>query len=192
MTLADKVECFYWDFRYPDDPAQGQRATGGMTMLAARDFANDPVGATCPMFAHVRKANPRVPTFGFKASDLSLHRIVRRGIPYDDGENKGIMFLAYQARIDEGYEVIQNLWANNEGFGRPTANAESPGVDPTSVWLRRPNNRVIVPLRKGEAAGTFASLPSARTVTARGGGYFFAPSLTALALLAQDGFRGDA
>jgi len=178
--------------KLPHDPAQGQRATGAMTTLAARDFGNDPLGATCPMFAHVRRANPRVPTSGFGADALSLHRIVRRGIPYDDGASKGIMFLAYQARIDEGYEVIQKQWANNQGFGRPPSGGNNPGLDPLSVWSNRPNNSIIVPLRKGVTAGQYTAVPSARTVTARGGGYFFAPSLTALGLLARDGFRGDA
>jgi Dyp-type peroxidase family len=182
--------------QFPSDPAGDERASGEMTALTGRDFAGDPLGATCPMFAHIRKSNPRVPTSSLKASDLSLHRIVRRGIPYVDNAgavaSRGIMFLAYQARIDEGFEFIQDRWSKNPLFGRPASGGEMPGVDPISVSTTRPNNRVIVPLRKGAAAGTFASVPSARTVTARGGGYFFAPSLTALDMLANDRFHPHA
>jgi hypothetical protein len=74
--------------------------------------------------------------------------------PDDTGTvaSKGIMFLAYQARIDKGFEFVQDGWSTNRLFGRPAHGGEMPGVDPISVSTTRTNNRVIVPLRKGAAA----------------------------------------
>jgi Dyp-type peroxidase family len=177
---------------FPRDPALGQRASGAMAWLGARDLAQDPKGATCPMFAHIRRANPRVPTSTVQQDGLRLHRIVRRGIPYKIDNAKGLMFLAYQARINQQYEVVQRHWINNQMFGGTEGGIEEPGYDALSVVTAdRIRNQMLDPLGRGGAADNPAVLSFIvlRTITARGGGYFFAPSLKVLEMLAGEGFR---
>jgi deferrochelatase/peroxidase EfeB len=163
-----------------------------MAWLGARDVAHDPKGVTCPVFAHIRRANPRVPTSTLKQDQLRLHRIVRRGIPYEIDGARGLMFLAYQARIDQQYEVIQRDWINNQSFGGPEEGIIKPGHDVLSVLTdERILNQTLEPLGRGDAADhpEGRSFMLQRTIFARGGGYFFAPSLKALNLLAGEDFR---
>jgi deferrochelatase/peroxidase EfeB len=73
------------------------------------NFRYDPLSQErCPFAAHTRKTNPR--------SDLvttERHRILRRGIPFrpeveeDESADRGLLFKAYQSRIDQGFQFIQ-------------------------------------------------------------------------------------
>jgi deferrochelatase/peroxidase EfeB len=180
--------------RFPTDPAENGWADETMTTIAAGDFAGDPDGAVCPVFGHIRKANPRAETSGLDEVGLRIHRIVRRGIPYEANGKKGLLFVAYQARIDDGYEHIQQGWINDTTFGAPTVDGvDPPGQDPLAVDKSRDVlNQMLVPFRKEGQAAKRVPLDLMRTVTARGGGYFFTPSIQALDLMAQDGFRPPA
>ena len=154
-------------------------------------LATDPDGLRCPITSHVRRANPR-DARGGSAQDsqdvVSRHRIVRRGRSYgtplddaaaragrDDGIPRGLYFISLQASIARGFEFIQQTWLSSPGFhglhaepdpivgnGDGTAHATIPA---RPLRLRLPN------------------VPS--VVTVRGGGYFFMPSLTALARFAR-------
>ena len=184
----------------PTDPGTVDDPPGSAFVLSQRDFSDDERGSRCPLFAHSRKANPRVPIDGVKPSDLRIHRIIRRGIPYDDGVDgsgtpkKGLIFLAYQARIDRGFEYVQDQWLNNPELGLaspdPTRPGDPrdpyPGTDPFSVIdeLQRHPLQTFVPA--GGAIGMDAHVPHAqlRTVTAKGGGYFFTPSIRVIELMA--------
>ncbi|HEX6374408.1 MAG TPA: hypothetical protein VFZ91_01675, partial [Allosphingosinicella sp.] len=96
------------------------------TEAALNDFryaADDPFGRKCPLGAHVRRANPR--DIGGR-NDVRHHRILRRGIAYggpllttdtpEDGERRGILFIAVNARIDLQFEVVQGDWLNSGEF----------------------------------------------------------------------------
>jgi Dyp-type peroxidase family len=166
-------------------------------------YAQDPHGAGCPLFAHVRKANPRVTSAMVTEEDLRIHRIIRRGIPYVQGDEKGLVFLAYQARIEDGYEHIQREWLNDGYFGTPKGGVEigedgtpiiapgrrgdppAPGPDPLSVLKSRGGNLQLYLSDVQGQPGQYLPRPFSRVVTARGGGYFFAPSISALELLAS-------
>ena len=170
-----------------DDPAlatpQRRNAFGYLT--------HDPDGLRCPIASHVRRANPR-DARGGSAQDshdvVSHHRIVRRGRSYgaplpdeaaragkDDGVPRGLYFISLQASIARGFEFIQQTWLTNPGFhglhGEP---------DPI-MGNGDGTSHVTIPasplrLRLG-------NVPS--VVTVLGGGYFFLPSLTALARFAR-------
>ena len=81
--------------------------------------ADDPMGAKCPLGAHVRRTNPR--DIG-ATNDVRQHRILRRGIAYGgpllgdkvlgDGNKRGLLFVAANSRIDLQFEVIQSNWIN--------------------------------------------------------------------------------
>ena len=145
------------------------------------DFVNDPEGEVCPRFAHIRKAHPRN-----QVSDQPRrHRLIRRGIPYgptlaadaseDDGEDRGLLFLAYQASLARQFEHVYKNWFMNADFPR-----EGDGLDPL---LAEPADRHVVGLR--EKGGRVTPLSLERFVSVTAGGYFFAPSLSALARLAD-------
>lgn len=152
--------------------------------------AADADGHLMPRAAHIRKSNPRDETPpGHDESDR--HRILRRGIPYgpelDPNEpdypgsgsvppdqDRGLLFLCYQASILNGFEFIQTQWVNQPDFPQG-----GDGTDPI--------------ISQNQAAPTFNLPPSnphvqlARWVTTTGGEYFFSPSISGIATLAAGG-----
>ena len=80
------------------------------------DFRSDPQGSQCPHRSHIRRANPRAPLPASPAP-----RIVRRGMSYVSPpaaeDNRGIVFMAYNASIAEQFEVIQRWLAGGNSSG---------------------------------------------------------------------------
>jgi len=164
-----------------------ERSTAGAeTEAALNDFryaAEDPHGRKCPLGAHVRRANPR--DIGGR-NDVRHHRILRRGIAYggpllpegapDNGEKRGILFIAANARIDLQFEVVQGDWLNGgeflgqAGLGRCPISGAQDGT-------------VRASFLEAGAVAPVTGLPS--FVTMRGGDYFFAPGITALKGIAK-------
>ncbi|HEV8677180.1 MAG TPA: Dyp-type peroxidase [Methylomirabilota bacterium] len=144
------------------------------------EFAADPDGERVPRFAHVRKAHP----LDLPDDAVRRHRLLRRGIPYgprlparalkEDGQDRGLLFLAYQASLAHQFEHVQRRWIDNASFpcsgDGPDAMAGG-GTGERTVTFRV-NGRCIP-----------VSLQS--FVSVRGGGYFFVPSIRALAYLAD-------
>lgn len=68
------------------------------------DYAGDPDGETTPLDAHIRLANPRTP---------GTRRILRRSYNYSRGFTRsgqldqGLLFVAFQSDLDEGFIAIQ-------------------------------------------------------------------------------------
>jgi deferrochelatase/peroxidase EfeB len=69
------------------------------------DYVQDHYGRGCPLFAHVRKMNPRT-------NEGGEHAILRRGIPFRERGKEGLVFVCYQAAIERQYEWRQAYWAN--------------------------------------------------------------------------------
>lgn len=158
----------------PEGPPPPQESAPG----AAFDYADDPLGARCPLGAHVRRANPR----DTLARSTTRHRIIRRGMPYgpplpdgaaDDGAERGLLFACFQADIERQFEFVQRRWLDDGDLvGRADERdplAASPGGDGTFLIGGYPP--VLV-------SGLSAC------VTARGGEYFVLPGLTGLTWLA--------
>jgi Dyp-type peroxidase family len=116
------------------------------------------------------------------------HRIIRRGIPYgaplkgskDDGQDRGLLFLGYQANIRTQFEHVWLSWLNNSDFP-----AEEVGTDPLVGHSTTPHqSRAALVARLDDDGGT-AQLRLPEFVSLIYGGYFFSPSIPALARLAD-------
>ena len=144
---------------------------------------DDADGLRCPIGSHIRRANPR-DAEGFWSGRLTnRHRIIRRGRPYgpplppgeleDDGVERGLIFVCFNADIWRQFETIQALWIDD---GDPF------GLGPDKDFL------------VGEPHGTAGKMtiqgrppfflkPQPRFVTMRGGEYLYRPSIGGLRAL---------
>ena len=163
------------------DPA----VSGDPRRINAFSYADDGDGYKCPLGAHIRRANPR-DSPGFFGGRLSnRHRIIRRGRAYgaplapgameDDGVDRGLVFICFQADIWRQFETIQALWVDDGdpfGLGRDKdfLVGEPHGTTGKMTIQGRP---------------PFFLKPQPRFVTLRGGDYLFQPSMTALRALAE-------
>ncbi len=157
---------------------EGQYGSGNFNNF---NYDNDPSGGRCPHFAHIRKTNPR-----FIDNSDKKRIMARRGIPYGHREvsttikqhesqmpekGVGLLFMSYQASIEEQFEFIQTLWANNPDF--PTSNTD---IDPIIGQSDKDVHTFAFPETYGGATTTNKDFK--KFVTMKGGEYFFAPSIT--------------
>ena len=170
-----------------DDPGQEKR----------NDFvfeATDPEGLRCPLPAHIRKVNPRdVTTEQGGANDTLTRLMMRRGIAYgpavaepwrmrrDDGVDRGLIFAAHMASIVDQFEFLPQNWINDplqpEGGGHdPLIGQEDVGARRRYVEIPRASDGALVRIRIDR-----------EVVVPTGGGYFFAPSTTALSRVLSAG-----
>jgi Dyp-type peroxidase family len=152
----------------------------------------DEWGRVTPVFAHVRRAFPRDRTAD--ADPPALHRLLRRGIPYgEDGQEQGLLFVAYQASIERQFEHIQRK-LNDDWYPLPPNGGDPyaypprvthPGPDPIAGQWPGGAGTLYCPIpgTQQPADLTCVKLPAVATPT--GAGYFFAPSRQALGALAD-------
>jgi Dyp-type peroxidase family len=155
--------------------------------INAFSFATDPAGLRCPVGAHIRRANPRDAEGFFDARLTNRHRIIRRGRPYgpelaegvleDDGVERGLVFVCFNASIWRQFETIQTLWIDDgDPFGL--------GTD-KDFLIGQPEgdaDKMTIP-----GHPPFFLKPQPRFVTVRGGEYLYRPSVSALQWLATAG-----
>jgi Dyp-type peroxidase family len=149
-------------------------------------YAADPRGEVCPLGSHIRRMNPRDGLTAHGDTLVRTHRIVRRGLPYgpwldeqatgDDGQERGVAFMAINASIKYQFEFLQSQWLHNGEF----AGLARGDVDPLAGEPRA-ESRFRIPSANAAPKNVF-DLP--RFITLRGGGYFFIPSVTALRYIA--------
>jgi Dyp-type peroxidase family len=156
------------------------------------DYEDDDLGYDTPRFAHIRKMNPR----SHRVFGDRTHRILRRGItfgapndanqPAGDGERteRGLLFNAFMASIEEQFEFLQRAWANNPAFPSvvldPPEKATEDGADPVVGAATSP---CLLRVKGCEDR----SLDFKRFVHTTGAVYAFAPSLLTLRGLAAQG-----
>jgi Dyp-type peroxidase family len=97
------------------------------THVAASFADPDPVlGLRCPVWAHIRKVNPRdLGTDKGGPGDTRSFQMLRRGIPFGpayDHKNpsapenrieRGLLFVSYQSHIGRQFEVLNTDWMNS-------------------------------------------------------------------------------
>ena len=180
------------------------------------DYASDPVGDQCPLSSHIRLANPRQvevtnPTL---PNDLTSipggrpPRLVRRSMPYGpaapawpdkalqpedevapdmiDADDRGLVFMAYNASIGEQFEVVQRWLAGGNSSGMVSAHADpflgvsQPGQTRTFRFTEGSSVHRVA-LDGSAGLGT----PPTSIVALQWGLYLFAPSLDGLNWLAE-------
>ncbi len=167
------------------------------------DYSADRNAARCPFHAHIRKTNPRG-TGGFELEPAErAHLMPRRGIPFEDvpravppralpeaksraefeanvlpllpSGGVGLLFMAYNSRLDDQFVFTQRTWANNRGFPQAPLAPGSDGVIGQDHALPPQGKSYL--RTWGRPADGGAVLDFGGFVTMKGGAYFFAPSL---------------
>jgi Dyp-type peroxidase family len=148
-------------------------------------LADDPDGLRCPIASHIRRANPRDARDGSAETSLTVvnrHRILRRGRSWGPpttiaaalagratNDPRGLYFIGLGASIARGFEFIQQSWLVNPGFH---------GLDGESDPITGPGS---CPFTIPAQPYRLRLPPLPPIVTTLGGGYFFLPSLSAIA-----------
>lgn len=142
---------------------------------------SDEAGLRCPLFAHVRKVNPRnLRTDQGGASRTLTFQMLRRGIPYgllyeagQEEADRGLLFFAYQTSFAKQFKVLNNLWMNN-----PAAPERDEEGHDLLVGQNETGGTRFGSLRD-ELGNELARLQTiSRWVTPTGGAFLFAPSLS--------------
>jgi Dyp-type peroxidase family len=172
--------------RYPDSPPEGYDAKRAADVNDFR-YDGDRDGRRCPLGAHIRRSNPR-DALGFAGHLSFRHRMIRRGMPYgeplpegafdDDGADRGLVFVSFQASISRQFEGVQVQWLNAGNIFGLGHDRDFILGDPTGT------GKMTI-----QGDPPFFLTPQEVFVRTRGGAYLFVPGMTGLAALA-DGTAG--
>ncbi|TKT74723.1 cytochrome P450 [Aquamicrobium sp. LC103] len=165
--------------RWQDGSSLVRNPNGRPKRTADNDFSfakEDPQGLHCPLGSHVRRSNPRDTMGDDPDKQIRInkrHRILRVGRTYENGKEKGLLFMCLNADIERQYEFIQQSWVSATSFEGLQAEK-----DPT-IGTQNENGSFSIPSPHGTVV-----LEKLRSfVTTRGGGYFFLPSRSAMHFL---------
>ena len=177
------------NFAFTNPSAIVKPRTGGSTDTFPLAPGDDG-GTRCPFSAHLRKVNPRDDGTDQGGPERSLiRRILRRGIPFgpplaeplhpgSDAGDRGLLFLSYQASIEDQFEFLMTDWVNSVVNPRSYLGSGSAGQDPI-IGNAAPGEMRAFTLPVDESVVEEIALPKPWVIPT-GGGYFFAPSISAI------------
>jgi Dyp-type peroxidase family len=174
--------------RFKDGTPVGEQSVPGWrNEFNDFNYDDDWTGLRCPLASHARRSNPRGDTyrrFGSPETIERSRRIVRRGISYgtpdldpaQEWTDTGLLFLCYQANIEDQFIFIQHTWCNNQDFLE-----DAVGKDPVAGQCPADEQRnpQVWPTQWGRPHSE-RSFEFGDHVRMRGGEYFFVPSISAL------------
>jgi deferrochelatase/peroxidase EfeB len=188
------------EFRARRDAARDDASRAAFDrMLKEFTYGKDPLGAACPMGAHIRRANtrdmldPLLSTGDPKKLNGSVlnnrRRILRRGLPYgrtppetagDDSGEHGIVLMAQCASLFRQFEFVQQQWMQY-GLDFNAGNETCP-----IIGNHLPGEaKFVIAADPASGKPPFICADIPQFVETRGGEYFFIPSMTALRMIAQ-------
>jgi deferrochelatase/peroxidase EfeB len=161
--------------------------------LANFSYGDDPTGLKCPLGSHLRRANTRdgMAPRGREGSALNnRRRILRRGLPYgqspdgvEDADEHGVVMLIICASLFRQFEFVQQQWINY-GLDARSGNDCCPLVGNHSSGAQgAPKAKFVIPSDPKSGRPPFVVEGIPQFVEARGGEYFFVPSMTALRMI---------
>ena len=149
------------------------------------NYDGDPDGVDCPLHSHVRRANPR----SVRPDLIATPRIMRRGMSYGprhsvgtEHEDRGLVFMAYNASIAEQFEVIQSWLSGGNSGGERTYSALH---DPFLGVPQDDEPRTFAFKGVGGIEERLKFEPGKPLVRLEWGTYAFVPSIKALAELRE-------
>jgi Dyp-type peroxidase family len=185
--LADD-ECANNHFEFEDAtvPTLDPPEDGQCTDMTYWQSPGDPTGDRCPFAGHIRKAYPRDDSPPGEA-ETQTHRLLRRGIafgpssrstpevPVKDDIDRGLLFMAYMTRITDQFEYVIMHFVNDPDFKEANA-----GVDAILGQVEREDGgrQRTFNVRVGGADHPLTAPED--WVIPTGGGYYFAPSISAI------------
>lgn len=163
-------------------------ATDPDTLTNNFNFDQDVAATKCPFHAHIRKTNPRGDTGRVESSSgyeealevERAHRIARRAISYGEHDttkepetDAGLLFLCFQANIENQFNFMQARWANANRFVKVGVGPDPVIGQPEGVqkWAKKWGE----PETEDYMFKLWAFM--------KGGEYFFAPSISFLTSL---------
>jgi Dyp-type peroxidase family len=192
ITAPDFASWEQFNRDYPE-PTDGSVNAARQRLLVAFGYRDDPKGRRCPVGAHARRMSTR-DMLDPHASDPNpknragsalnnRRRILRRGLPYGDvhdpNREHGIVMMAMCASLSRQFEFVQQQWLNyglDFGLGNDTC---------PLVGNHGADARFVIAAEPGATHPPFIATNIPQFVSARGGDYFFVPSLTALRMIAM-------
>jgi Dyp-type peroxidase family len=174
--------------QYPDAPGPDRVADPHENDFSFRP--QDRFGQSCPLGAHIRRANPRDSFEGERDAILrqvNHHRLLRRGRPYgpriedalrftDDNQERGLVFACLNGNIERQFEFVQHSWCDNARF-HGLNNEADPLIG------RQPADGGHFSIQGWPVRRRLGGI--SRFVKVRGGAYFFLPGRAGLVQLAQ-------
>lgn len=188
--------------RWPIGHPKAGQALANATPGNDNDFSfdRDAQGARCPLHAHIRRANPRDNSEP-EPPGARPARLIRRGMSYGPlhapnadpaahaaslGQERGLVFMAYNASIGEQFEVVQRWLSGGNSSGSYSGQS-----DPFVGVAEAGRKRCLRFETEGETLrmhldGSERMHDEPRPIVRlEWGMYLFAPSLSSLGTLAQ-------
>jgi Dyp-type peroxidase family len=146
------------------------------------NYAKDAMGSACPFHSHIRRANPRDLADDEAFAKNRMPRILRRGMSYGapvhadapDDDDRGLVFMAYNAHLAEQFEVVQRWISGGNASG-----GYSGQPDPLLAVVDGNGGPRLYPFEHNGKAHEIDLGPEP-FVTLQWGAYFFVPSIAAL------------
>jgi deferrochelatase/peroxidase EfeB len=172
-TALDRAKiCGRWPNGAVVEPGQAMQPAKPPDELNLFDFSDDPHGYGCPHGSHIRRLNPRTDQV------VPSRKIVlmRRGMPYRVGEEKGLLGMFVCSSLEGQFEFLQKQWV-----GDPPLNPHGDRFDPLIGDAQDSRSSFHIPAPEG--GRTLTGL--APFVTVKGTLYGFYPSITALRMIGR-------
>ncbi|RLU02336.1 MAG: hypothetical protein D9N11_09720, partial [Ketobacter sp.] len=140
---------------------------------------DDSTGERCPIGAHIRRMNPRS---SIVAGRPHSRRLIRRGMPYVEGDKRGLIGLFMCADLERQFEFILRQWAHGDRATTGIVGEHDPILNAQKALDGDADSRFSIP-QPGTDSIEFHDMP--RLVKTVGSCYLFMPGIAGLHYIAS-------